>query len=280
MSKSDTEIERWTAKRKTQVVLDVLKGKTTFAVMRPVKIRRYARALGLLANTHALDDQLTRPSQNRGNDHLPRFSALRGKQPNECGTVHYNGPPENSTERLLSRFVPQPTLRDQCAWPTTSQSQKMQRLLTHSPGPRFRRRFIDSICSKRSSTDNDIEQQDGRWNSRHHNCANNNQQKANRNRIRQDFGLPWFWSSRNTRNGCCFRARPAACIGGHGKGHDITDCWTTASIAEGLYVCEHVPSSLERGDKAVSLAIIPGRDFPFLSHWPVSQEFALKPSGG
>ena len=31
MSESETEIKRWTAKRKTQVVLDILKGKTTVA---------------------------------------------------------------------------------------------------------------------------------------------------------------------------------------------------------------------------------------------------------
>lgn len=31
MEESETEIKRWTAKRKTQVVLDILKGKTTVA---------------------------------------------------------------------------------------------------------------------------------------------------------------------------------------------------------------------------------------------------------
>ena len=31
MSESETEVKRWTAKRKTQVVLDILKGKTTVA---------------------------------------------------------------------------------------------------------------------------------------------------------------------------------------------------------------------------------------------------------
>ena len=31
MSQSETEINRWTAKHKTQVVLDILKGKTTVA---------------------------------------------------------------------------------------------------------------------------------------------------------------------------------------------------------------------------------------------------------
>ena len=31
MSESEIEIKRWTAKRKTQVVLDILKGKTTVA---------------------------------------------------------------------------------------------------------------------------------------------------------------------------------------------------------------------------------------------------------
>jgi transposase-like protein len=31
MNKQENEIKRWTAKRKTQVVLDILKGKTTVA---------------------------------------------------------------------------------------------------------------------------------------------------------------------------------------------------------------------------------------------------------
>ncbi len=47
MSEPESEIKRWTAKRKTQVVLDILKGKTTVAEVArqhdrtPVEIERW-----------------------------------------------------------------------------------------------------------------------------------------------------------------------------------------------------------------------------------------------
>lgn len=94
------------------------------------------------------------------------------QEPDECNAVDHNGDPKHDLKGLLSRFVPEHPLRDECTGPTTNKRDEMERALGSTPAPMLRSRLVDRVEDKGSHAGNEIEPRDEGWRAVEHHHPN------------------------------------------------------------------------------------------------------------